>query len=54
MKKIRLELMKPFITEKLNTLMPIEDDVIIVLCFQSTRRISSWLTIQQVPFYIKN
>ena len=33
MKKIRLELMKPFITEKLNTLMPIEDDVIIEYVF---------------------
>ena len=29
MKKIQLELMKPFITGKLNAMMPIEDDVII-------------------------
>ncbi len=29
MKKIQLELMKPFITSKLNAMMPIEDDVII-------------------------
>lgn len=33
MKKIQLEVMKPFITQKLNNLMPIEDDVIIEYVF---------------------
>lgn len=28
MKKVQLEIMKPFITEKLNQVMPIEDEVI--------------------------
>lgn len=33
MKKIDLEIMKPFITSKLNAIMPIEDDVIIEYVF---------------------
>ena len=33
MKKIKLDIMKPFITTKLNSLMPIEDDVIIEYVF---------------------
>ena len=33
MKKIQLEIMKPFITGKLNALMPIEDEVIIEYVF---------------------
>lgn len=33
MKKIKLEAMKPFITGKLNNMMPIEDDVIIEYVF---------------------
>lgn len=33
MKKIQLEVMKPFITQKLNNLMPIEDEVIIEYVF---------------------
>ena len=28
MKKVQLEIMKPFITSKLNAMMPIEDEVI--------------------------
>ena len=33
MKKIQLEIMKPFITNKLNALMPVEDEVIIEYVF---------------------
>lgn len=33
MKKVELEVMKPFITSKLNSLMPIEDEVIIEYVF---------------------
>jgi len=33
MKKVDLEVMKPFITSKLNSLMPIEDEVIIEYVF---------------------
>ena len=33
MKKVQLEVMKPFITQKLNNLMPIEDEVIIEYVF---------------------
>ncbi len=45
MKKVELEVMKPFITSKLNSLMPIEDEVIIEYVFsqleQSQVRINS-------------
>jgi hypothetical protein len=33
MKKVELEIMKPFITSKLNEMMPIEDEVIIEYVF---------------------
>lgn len=33
MKKVQLEIMKPFITSKLNALMPVEDEVIIEYVF---------------------
>ncbi len=33
MKKIQLEIMKPFITGKLNAMMPVEDEVIIEYVF---------------------
>jgi serine/arginine repetitive matrix protein 1 len=33
MKKVQLEIMKPFITSKLNELMPVEDEVIIEYVF---------------------
>lgn len=33
MKKIKLEIMKPFITSKLNAMMPVEDEVIIEYVF---------------------
>lgn len=46
MKKIQLEVMKPFITQKLNNLMPIEDEVIIEYVF-------SQLEQSQVEFFEK-
>ena len=44
MKKIQLEIMKPFITNKLNSLMPVEDEVIIEYVF-------SQLEQSQVPSF---
>lgn len=47
MKKIQLDLMRQFITSKLNALMPIEDEVIIEYVF-------SQLEQSQVNFSIKS